>query len=159
MPTKTSLSYIGGPTQLKFIHASYIMNSTIQKPSKSCNICDPLKLSAILNAFRSPYASEAEPYKSPQSYFLMTTEMEITDFTNEPSIKEGQHCVAASDTKCNFIVQFQINWPGSNPNYQQLETFRAYHKARQALFDIKQDYPKKKHREHKAKIEILRNLP
>jgi len=138
------------------------MNITIENTSKSCNNCDPLELLAILNAFRSPYcgiASEAEPYKSPQSYFLMTTEMEITGFTYEPSIKEGQHCVAASDTECDFIVQFQINWPGSNPSYQQLETFRAYHKARQALFDIKQDYPKKKHREHKSKIEILRNLP
>lgn len=136
------------------------MNSSIQNSSKSCNTCDPLKLSAVLNAFRSPYcgiASEAEPYKSPQSYFLMTTEMEITGFTNEPSIQEGQYCVAASDTECNFIVQFQINW-NSNPNYQQLEIFRAYHKARQALFNIKNDYPKKKHREHKAKIETLRNL-
>ncbi|RON40275.1 hypothetical protein BK664_06840 [Pseudomonas brassicacearum] len=90
-------------------------------------------------------------------YFLMTTEMEITGFTYEPSIHEGQNCVAASEAECDFIVQFQINWPGSNPYYWQLETYRAYHKARQALFEIKQS-PKKKHREHMAKIELLRNL-
>ncbi|MNJ58679.1 hypothetical protein D3C77_543270 [compost metagenome] len=88
----------------------------------------------------------------------MTTEMEITGFTYEPSIQDGQHCVAASETECDFIVQFQLNWPNSNPHYWQLEIFRAYYKARQALFGIKEDYPKKKLREHKAKIEILRNL-
>jgi hypothetical protein len=41
----------------------------------------------------------------------MTTEMEITGFTYEPSIHEGQHCLAASEAECDFIVQFQINWP------------------------------------------------
>lgn len=138
------------------------MNSTKQHSNDASSTCNPEMLAAIINAFRSPYceiASEAEPYKSPQMYFLMTTEMEITGYTYEPSIKEGQHCVAASETECDFIWQFQINWPDSNPNYQQLEIYRAYYKARQALFEIKQDYPKKKRREHKAKIETLRNLP
>lgn len=127
----------------------------------SSDTCNPENLGAILNAFRSPYcgiATDAEPYKLHQMYFLMTTEMEITGCTYEPFIKEGQHCIAASDNECEFIVQFQINWPGSNPSYWQLETYRAYHKARQALFEIKQNHPKKKLREHKAKIELLRNI-
>lgn len=137
------------------------MIDTKHHSSTPCNGCNPEKLAAILNAFRSPYcgiATEAEPYKLHQMYFLMTTEMEITGFTYEPSIHEGQHCVAASEAECDFIVQFQINWPGSNPYYWQLETYRVYHKARQDLFDIKQIYPKKKRREHMAKIERLRNL-
>lgn len=129
--------------------------------SAPCNGCNPEKLAAILNAFRSPFcgiATETESYKPHQLYFLMTTEMEITGFTYEASIQEGQHCVAASETECDFIVQFQINWPDSNPYYWQLESYRAYHKARQALFEIKQSHPKRKRREHMAKIERLRNL-
>jgi len=123
--------------------------------------CDTAKLPATVQAFLSPFCNTTgeTAYKSPQMYFLMTSEMEITGFTYEPSIQEGQYCVAASETECEFIVQFQINWPGSNPHYQQLEAFRTYHKARQALYEIKGDYPKKKRREHEAKIEILRNLP
>lgn len=137
------------------------MNSTNHNSSNTCNTCNPEKLTAILNAFRSPYceiATEDAPYKPHQMYFLMTTEMEITGFTYEPCIQEGQHCVAGSETECEFIVQFQNNWPGCNPYYWQLETYRAYHKARQALFEIKQSHPKKKRREHTAKIELLRNL-
>ncbi|UVL79340.1 hypothetical protein LOY24_04160 [Pseudomonas putida] len=138
------------------------MNSKTFDNNNTCGNCDPAKLPATVQAFLSPFCGitgEAEAYKFPQMYFLMTPEMEITGFTYEPSIQEGQHCVAASETECEFIVQFQINWPGSNPHYQQLEAFRAYHKARQALYEIRGDYPKKKHREHKAKIETLRNLP
>lgn len=119
------------------------------------------KIVAILKAFHSPYcaiAMEDNFHALPYMYFLMTTEMEITGFTYEPSIQEGQHCVAASEAECDFIVQFQINWPGTNPCYWQLETYRAYHKARKDLFDIKKNYPKKKRREHMAKIERLRNL-
>ena len=137
------------------------MNIAISQENSNRTDCDPEKLAAILNAFLSPYcgiATEAEPYKVHQMYFLMTNEMEITGFTYEPSIHEGQHCVAASEAECDFIVQFQINWPGTNPYYWQLETYRTYHKARQDLFDIKQIYPKKKRREHMAKIERLRNL-
>ena len=137
------------------------MNSTKHPSSNTCNICTPEKLAAILYAFRSPYcgiATEAEFYKPHQLYFQMTTEMEITGFTYEASIQEGQHCVAASETECDFIVQFQINWPDSNPYYWQLECYRAYHKARQALFEIMQSHPKRKRREHMAKIERLRNL-
>jgi hypothetical protein len=128
--------------------------------SNPCTGCNPEKLAAILNAFRSPYcgiATEAAPYKPHQMYFLMTNEMEITGFTYEPSIHEAQNCVAASEAECDFIVQFQINWPDSNPHYWQLETYRAYHKARQALFEIKKS-PKRKRREHMTNIERLRNL-
>lgn len=160
MPTIAS-SHIGGQTHPAFTNTLNIMNST-NHSNNSCHTCNPEKLNAILNAFRSPYcgiAIEAEPYKLHQMYFLMTPEMEVTGFTYEPSIQEGQYCVAASETECDFIVQFQINWPNSSLHYSQLENFRAYHKARQALFMIKEDYPKKKRREHKAKIEILRNLP
>lgn len=138
------------------------MNSKNFDRNNTCNNCNPANLPAIVQAFLSPFCGitgEAEPYKFPQMYFLMTPEMEITGFTYEPSIQEGQHCVAASETECDFIVQFQTNWPNSSLHYSQLETFRAYHKARQALFMIKEDYPKKKRREHMAKIEILRNLP
>ncbi len=92
-------------------------------------------------------------------YFLMTNELEITGCTYEPSIQDGQHCVAASDSECDFILQFQINWPNCNPSYSQLEIFRSYYKAREAMFKIKQGHPKKKRREHIAKVEILRNLP
>lgn len=137
-------------------------NMNIAKSQENTNRtdCDPEKLAEILNAFLSPYcgiATEAEPYKVHQMYFLMTNEMEITGFTYEPSTHEGQNCVAASEAECDFIVQFQINWPDSNPYYWQLEIFRAYHKARKALFEIKQS-PKKKRREHMAKVELLRNL-
>lgn len=137
------------------------MNNTKHPSSNTCNICTPEKLAAILTAFRSPYceiATEAAYYKPHQMYFLMTTEMEITGFTYDASIQEGQYCVAASETECDFIVQFQINWPDSNPYYWQLESYRAYHKARQALFEIKQSHPKRKRSEHMAKIERLRNL-
>lgn len=126
-----------------------------------CTNCTPEKLAAIVYAFRSPYcgiAAEADNYKQHQMYFLMTTEMEITGYTYEPSIKEGQYCVAASETECEFIVQFQLNWPKSNPYYWQLETYRAYHKARRELFAIKQGQPMKNNRDHSAKIELLRNL-
>lgn len=92
-------------------------------------------------------------------YFLMTNELEITGCTYEPSIQDRQHCVAASDSECDFILQFQINWPNCNPSYSQLEIFRSYYKAREAMFKIKQGHPKKKRREHIAKVEILRNLP
>jgi hypothetical protein len=136
------------------------MNSNLDN-GNTCENYNPVNLPAIVKAFLSPYCGitgEAEPYKSHQMYFLMTTEMEITGFTYEPFIQEGQHCVAASETECEFIVQFQNNWPDCNPYYRQLETYRAYHKARQALFEIKQSYPKKKRREHMAKIERLRNI-
>ncbi|HDS0929683.1 MULTISPECIES: hypothetical protein [unclassified Pseudomonas] len=126
-----------------------------------CTNFTPEKLAAIVYAFRSPYcgiAVEADNYKQHQMYFLMTTEMEITGYTYEPSIKEGQYCVAASETECEFIVQFQLNWPKSNPYYWQLETYRAYHKARRELFAIKQGQPMKNSRDHSAKIELLRNL-
>jgi hypothetical protein len=122
--------------------------------------CVPEKLAAILKAFHSPYCAIATKDKfdnPPYMYFLMTTEMEITGFTYEPFIYEGQYCVAASEAECDFIVQFQINWPDSNPYYQQLEIYRLYHKARKALLEIKQS-PKKKRREHMAKVELLRNL-
>ncbi|MEX5490561.1 hypothetical protein Q9323_18425 [Pseudomonas fulva] len=138
------------------------MNSSKHHGNDASNTCDPEMLAAIINAFCSPYckiATKGEPYKHPQMYFIMTTGMEITGFTYEPSIKEGQYCVAASEAECEFIVQFQINWPGSNPYYWQLETYRAYREARQALYKIKSDYPKKKRREHMDKISILRNLP
>lgn len=126
-----------------------------------CTNFTPEKLAAIVYAFRSPYcgiAVEADNYKQHQMYFLMTTEMEITGYTYEPSIKEGQYCVAASETECEFIVQFQLNWPKSNPYYWQLETYRAYHKARRELFAIKQGQPMKNSRDNSAKIELLRNL-
>lgn len=139
-----------------------LQNMNITKPHENINRtdCDPEKLAAILKAFHSPYcgiATEDKFHNPPYMYFLMTTEMEITGFTYEPSILVGQNCVAASEAECDFIVQFQINWPDSNPHYWQLETYRAYHKARQALFEIKQS-PKRKRREHMAKIERLRNL-
>lgn len=136
------------------------MNITKSHESNNQTDCDPEKLAATLKAFHSPYcavATEHTFHTPPYMYFLMTTEMEITGFTYEPSIQEGQHCVAASEAECDFIVQFQINWPDSNPYYWQLETYRAYYKARQALFEIKQT-PKKKRREHMAKIEALKNL-
>lgn len=92
-------------------------------------------------------------------YFLMTNDLEITGCTYDPTIQDGQHCVAASESECDFILQFLINWPKCYPTYSQLETFRNYYKARESIFNIKQDYPKKKRRDHMAKIEILRNLP
>jgi hypothetical protein len=121
---------------------------------------DSIKLAAILKAFHSPYcaiATEDKFHTLPFIYFTMTNEMEITGFTYEPSILEGQHCVAASEAECDFIVQFQINWPGSNPHYLQLEIYREYRKARQALFEI-EHIPKRKRREHMAKIEKLMKL-
>lgn len=138
------------------------MNTTNTHENNTCNDCDPEKLAAILKAFNSPYCgiAEEDKFRPPYDYFLMTSEMEITGIAGiavHPSIQEGQYCVAASEAECNFIVQFQINWPDSNLHYWQLETFRAYHKARQALFEIKQS-PKKKRREHTAKVELLRNL-
>lgn len=136
----------------------------IIKPNDNTSLTDfdPIKLAAILKAFHSPYcaiATEDKFHTLPYMYFTMTNEMEITGFTYEPAIFEGQHCVAASEAECDFIVQFQINWPGSNPHYWQLEIYREYRKARQALFEIKQSHLKKKRREHMTKIELLRNLP
>ncbi|WP_409259733.1 hypothetical protein [Pseudomonas sp. KCJK9009] len=128
----------------------------------NCTDCTPEKLSAIAYAFRSSYCAintEPDIYRQHQMYFLMTNQLEITGCTYEPSIQDGQHCVAASDSECDFILQFQINWPNCNPSYSQLEIFRSYYKAREAMFKIKQGYPKKKRREHIAKVEILRNLP
>lgn len=137
------------------------MNTSKTDDTKSKNYT-PEKLAAIVNAFRSPYcgiAVTAGTYKQHQMYFFMTEELEITGCTYEPSIQDGQHCVAASDSECDFILQFQINWPNCNPTFSQLEIFRNYHKAREAIFNIKQDYPKKKRRDHMVKVETLRNLP
>ncbi len=137
------------------------MNITKPHPDIDYTDCAPRKIEAILKAFQSPYCAivvDDNFHASQYMYFLMTTDMEITGITYEPSIQEGQHCVAASEAECDFILQFQINWPDSNQYYWQLEIYRTYHKARQALFDIKKSYPKKKRREHMAKIEQLRNL-
>lgn len=120
---------------------------------------DSEKLVAIFKAFHSPYcaiATEDKFHNLPYMYFTMTIDMEITGWTYEPSLGE-EFCVAASEAECDFIGHYQLNWPGSNPDYCQLEIYRAYRKARQSLFEIK-PIPKKKRREHMAKIEALRNL-
>lgn len=136
------------------------MNITNTREKINQADCDPERLIAIFKSFDSPYcgiAAEDKFQTLPYMYFFMTDEMEITGYDYEPSIDEGKHCVAASDVECQFIMQFQINWPDSNLYYWQLETFRAYHTSRQLLFAIKPT-PKRKRREHFSKIEQLRNL-
>lgn len=121
--------------------------------------CEHEKLAAVLKAFNSPYcaiAPEVKFHDYPYMYFRMDSETKIIDVVFDPLPFEGEICVAASDDDCNFIAQFQINWPNSNPYYWQLETYRAYQKAKRALFEIQQ-IPKKKRREHLAKIESFRN--
>lgn len=120
--------------------------------------CNSEELAAVLKAFNSPYctiAPEDKFYKSPYMYFTMNSEMKISGVTSDPIPLEGEICVAASGDDCIFIAKFQINWPKSDIYYWQLETYRAYEKARQALFEIQQ-VPKKKRREHLEKIESFR---
>lgn len=120
------------------------------------------KIEAIVRALQSPYCDFAKDESfsdTPQLYFRMTTELEILGITDEPFDNGEDYCVAANDHDLDFIIEFEKNWPGANPHFWELETYRMYFRARMRLYDIQREYPENCILERSKKIDNLKRLP
>jgi hypothetical protein len=120
------------------------------------------RIEAIVRALQSPYCdfAEGESFSdTSELYFRMTTELEILGITDEPFDSGEDYCVAANDHDLDFITEFEKNWPGTNPRFWELETYRKYYRARMSLWDIQRDYPENCTLERSKKINNLKRLP
>ena len=120
------------------------------------------EVAAIVSAIQSPYCDFDEDdsfFNTPQLYFRMTTELEILGITDEAFDNGEDYCVAANDHDLEFIIEFEKNWPGINPHFWELETYRTYYRARMSLWNIQRDYPENCTLERSKKIDNLKRLP